>query len=166
MRTETDVMKCTPSLTPSHFPFARFLCFLIAMPLFAALGCHKPESSVPPPSPEVGVVRVIQRDVPVYLEWVGTTEGYVNAEIHPKITGYLLKQEYKDGEHVKAGQPMFQIDDREYQAALDRTLGDLAEKRAQNTKNQQDLARYKPLLNAKVISPEEFDHVNQTAQAS
>src|SRR5262249_6252968 len=70
------------------------------------------------------------------------------------------------GDNVNAGQRMFQIDDREYQAGLDRTLGDLAEKRAQNTKNQQDLARYKPLLNAKVITPEEFDHVNQTTQAS
>jgi hypothetical protein len=50
-------------------------------------------------------VRVIQRDVPVYLEWIGTTEGYVNAEIHRKITDYLLKQEYKDREHVEAGEP-------------------------------------------------------------
>ena len=128
--------------------------------------CHKPQASAPPPSPAVGIVRVIQRDVPVYLEWVGTTEGYVNAEIHPKITGYLLKQDYKDGDHVKVGQSMFQIDDREYKAVLDRALGDLAEKRAENTKNQQDLARYKPLLKAQVIARQEFDHVNQAAQAS
>jgi RND family efflux transporter MFP subunit len=155
---------CRPLRTP--FPATPFISVLIGLLMVTGLGCRKPQSSVSAPNPEVGVVRVIQRDVPVYLEWIGTTEGYVNAEIHPKITGYLLKQEYKDGEHVKAGEPMFQIDDREYKAALDLALGDLAQQRAQNLKNQEDLVRYKPLLQAQVISPQEFDHVNQTAQAS
>jgi RND family efflux transporter MFP subunit len=159
-------MKDSRRLPRTQFFPAHHVSFMVGLLIIAGSGCRKPQTSVSAPNPEVGVMRVIQRDVPVYLEWVGTTEGYVNAEIHPKITGYLLKQEYKDGEHVKVGQPMFQIDDREYKAALDRALGDLAEQRAQNTKNQQDLARYKPLLDAKVISPEEFDHVNQTAQAS
>jgi membrane fusion protein (multidrug efflux system) len=58
--------------------------------VIGALGCRKAASSVPPPVPQVVVAAVIQRDVPVYSEWVGTTEGFVNAEIYPKISGYLL----------------------------------------------------------------------------
>ena len=125
-------------------------------------GCKRAAAPVAPPLPEVVVTDVVQRDVPVYSEWVGTTEGFVNAEIHPKISGYLLKQNYKDGDHVRAGQLLFQIDDREYQAALDQALGDLAQKQADYKKNQQDLARYTPLYEQQVISRQEFDHVDQT----
>jgi membrane fusion protein (multidrug efflux system) len=134
--------------------------------VFSAISCRKAASSVPPPVPEVVVATVIQKDVPVYSEWIGTTEGFVNAQIYPKISGYLLKQNYKDGDHVHAGQLLFQIDDREYKAALDQALGDLAQKAAQFKQNAQDLARYKPLLAAQVISREEFDHVAQTTSAS
>ena len=134
--------------------------------VFGAISCRKAASSVPPPVPEVVVATVIQRDVPVYSEWIGTTEGFVNAKIYPKISGYLLKQKYKDGEQVRAGQLLFQIDAREYQAALDQALGQLAQKQAQNKKNQQDLARYKPLYAQRVVSAEEYDHINQAAYAS
>jgi RND family efflux transporter MFP subunit len=134
--------------------------------VLCAISCRKAASSVPPPVPEVVVATVIQRDVPVYSEWIGTTEGFVNAQIYPKISGYLLKQNYKDGEQVRAGQLLFQIDAREYQAALDQALGQLAQQQAQNKKNQQDLARYKPLYAQRVVSAEEYDHVNQAAYAS
>src|SRR5260370_37335664 len=87
--------------------------------VIGAIGCRKAASSVPPPVPQVVVTTVIQKDVPVYSEWIGNTEGFVNAELYPKISGYLLKQNYTDGEHVHAGQWPFQKDDREYKAALD-----------------------------------------------
>jgi RND family efflux transporter MFP subunit len=104
--------------------------------------------------------------VPVYSKWVGTTEGFVNAQIHPRVSGYILKQVYQEGDHVGAGQLLFQIDDRDYKAALDQALGDLAQRQADNKKNQQDLARYKPLLADQVISRQDFDHVNQSSHAS
>ena len=128
-----------------------------------AVGCKKTADSLPPPPPQVVVAAVIQKDVPVYSEWVGTTEGFVNADIYPKISGYLLKQNYTDGDHVKAGQLLFQIDDRQYKAALDQALGELAEKQADYKKTQQDLARYRPLYEQQVISRQDYDHVNQTA---
>lgn len=131
-----------------------------------AVGCKKTADSLPPPPPQVVVVAVVQKDVPVYSEWVGTTEGFVNADIYPKISGYLLKQNYKDGDHVKAGQLLFQIDDRQYKAALDQALGELAEQQADNKKAQQDIARYKPLYEQQVVSRQDYDHVNQTAHAA
>ena len=109
---------------------------------------------------------VTQRDVPLYSEWVGTTEGFVNAEIYPKISGYLLKQNYKDGEEVKGGQLLFQIDDRQYKAALDQALGELAQAQAQDKKNQEDLARVRPLYANQVVSRQDYDHAIQAAQAS
>ena len=129
-------------------------------------GCRRDSPQSAPPTPEVVVVSVIQKDVPVYSEWVGTTEGFVNAEIYPKISGYLLKQNYKDGETVKAGTLLFQIDDRQYKAALDQALGDLAQKKAENKKNQEDFARYKPLYDQQVVSKQDFEHVEQAASAS
>ena len=139
--------------------------FAIAL-LLGAWGCKKAAAPVAPPVPEVVVTDVVQRNVPIYSDWVGTTEGFVNADIYPKISGYLLKQNYKDGDHVRAGQLLFQIDDREYKAALDQALGDLGQKAADYKKNQQDLARYKPLYDQQVISKQDYDHVNQSTRAS
>jgi membrane fusion protein (multidrug efflux system) len=139
---------------------------LAASLVIAGVSCEKTAGPVAPPPPNVVVAAVIQKDVPVYSEWVGTTEGFVNADIYPKISGYLLKQNYKDGDHVKPGQLLFQIDDRQYKAALDQALGELAQQQAENKKNQQDIARYKPLYEQQVVSRQDYDHVNQAAHAS
>ena len=133
---------------------------------FFVAGCKKAAGPGAAPVPEVVVVDVVQRDVPVVSEWVGTTEGFVNAEIHPKISGYLLKQNYRDGEQVHSGQLLFQIDDREYKAAYDQAIGDLGQKQADYKKNKQDLDKYIPLYQQQVISKQDFDHVNQSTRSS
>ncbi len=113
-------------------------------------GCKRAAAPVAPPLPEVVVADVVQRDVPVYSEWVGTTEGFVNADIYPKISGYLLKQNYRDGDQVRAGQLLFQIDDREYKAALDQALGDLgAEAGRLQAESSRTSTRYTPLYSNK-----------------
>ena len=104
--------------------------------------------------------------MPIYSEWVGTTLGFVDAQIHPRVQGYLLKQVYQDGHAVKAGELLFQIDDRDYKAALDQAKGDLAQQQANYLKNKQDLDRDKTLVAQGVISPEEFDHIQQATRAS
>jgi RND family efflux transporter MFP subunit len=150
-----------------HMPLRSVIASTAMIALaIAASGCKKSTPVAPPPLPQVVVTDVIEKDVAVYSDWVGTTEGFVNAEIHPKISGYLLKQNYKDGDHLHAGQLLFQIDDREYRAALDQALADLAQKEADYKKNKQDLARYLPLYNQQVISKQDFDHVNQNTRAS
>jgi RND family efflux transporter MFP subunit len=140
--------------------------FFVAAIAVVPSGCKRAAAPVAPPLPEVVATDVVQRNVPVYSESVGTTEGFVNADIYPKITGYLLKQNYSDGGRVRAGQLLFQIDDREYKAALDQALGDLGQKQADYKKNRQDLDKYTPLYEQQVISKQEFDHVTQTTRAS
>src|SRR5437773_6229571 len=76
---------------------------------------------------DVEVVRVEQRDVPIYSEWIGTTDGMVNAEIKAQVTGYLLKQDYKEGSFVKKGQLLFELDSRPFQAAVDQAGGQVAQ---------------------------------------
>jgi len=80
---------------------------------------------------DVQVVNVEQRDVPVYSEWIGTTDGMVNAEIKAQVTGYLLRQDYKEGSFVRKGQLLFEIDSRPFQAALDQAQGQLAQFKGQ-----------------------------------
>ena len=76
---------------------------------------------------DVQVVKVEQRDVPVYSEWIGTTDGMVNAEIKAQVTGYLLRQDYKEGLFVKKGELLFEIDPKPFQAALEQASGKVAQ---------------------------------------
>src|SRR5678810_548171 len=76
---------------------------------------------------DVEVVQVKQDEVPLYSEWIGTTEGMVNADIKAQVTGYLLRQNYKEGSFVKKGELMFEIDPRPFQAVLDQANGQLAQ---------------------------------------
>src|SRR6266566_72671 len=87
---------------------------------------NKPAQAAPRPL-DVEVVRVEQKDVPVYSEWIGTTEGIVNADIKAEVTGYLLRQDYKEGSFVKRGQMLFELDSRPFQAALDQANGQVAQ---------------------------------------
>ena len=130
-----------------------------------ALGCTHGAPPAPPP-PGVVVTEVRQDDVPLYTEWVGTTVGFVNAHVMPRIQGYLLKQHYEDGAAVKAGELLFEIDDRPYKAALDQALADLAQQRAVLRKNQLDVARYTPLAAQGAVSKQELDNAVQAAHAS
>jgi len=87
---------------------------------------NKPAEAAPRPI-DVQVVKVEQKDVPVYNEWIGTTQGMVNADIRPQVSGYLLRQAYKEGSFVKKGQLLFEIDPRPFQAALDQAQGQVAQ---------------------------------------
>lgn len=133
----------------------------------AALRCKRAAAPGALPSiPTVTVAAVVQQDVPIYEESVGTTVGFINANILAKVSGYLLKQDYQDGSRVHAGQLLFEIDARQYQAALDQALGNLAQAQAQLKQNQLDLARYTKLFKAAVIPQQTFDNATQTTRAS
>ncbi len=112
------------------------------------------------------VTTVAQRDVPIYSEAVGTTEGFVNAQVRPRVQGYLLRQTYGDGASVKAGDLLFEIDDRQYRAALDEARGNLARQQAALKKYELDVARYTPLEAKGAVSREELDDAVQAARGA
>jgi membrane fusion protein (multidrug efflux system) len=96
------------------------------------LGSRSDKTAQAAPSvPQVEVVQVEQRDVPIYSEWIGTTDGMVNADIKAQVTGYLLRQDYNEGSLVKKGQLLFEIDPRPFQATVDQAKGQLAQYQGQ-----------------------------------
>lgn len=160
----------------------------------------KPAQAAPRPL-EVGVITVQPSNVPIYTEWIGTTDGMVNAEIKAQVTGYLLKQDFKEGSFVKKGQLLFEIDPRPFQAALDQTNGQVAQFQGQleqansqvtqaeaqlaqangqlsqaaaqlsqaeanQVKAQLDVDKYRPLIEQKAVTQQEFDNATQSNVAS
>ena len=102
-------------------------------------------------------MSVIQRDIPVIHEWVGSTDGLVNATIRAQVTGYLIKQDYTEGDIVKKGQVLFEIDPRPFQAALDQAKGTLAQLEAQYENAKAKLERVKPLAAENALSKKDLD---------
>jgi membrane fusion protein (multidrug efflux system) len=121
-------------------------------------GCNKLQATTATPVPEVEVATVEQRDVPVYSEWVATLDGYVNAEIRPQVSGYIIKQNYTEGSLVRKGEVLFEIDPRPFVAALDRAKGDLAQAQAQLGKSTLDVERDTPLAEARAIAKSQLDN--------
>jgi membrane fusion protein, multidrug efflux system len=115
-----------------------------------------PQGAAPPP--EVSVVPVTQKDVRIVSEWVTTLDGSVNADIRPKLEGYLLRQLYKEGQVVKPGQLLFEIDPRQFRAAVEQSKGALGQAEAQLAKTEKDVARFTPLAADRAISQQELDN--------
>ena len=122
-----------------------------------AAGCSRRQATASPP-PEVLVTPVVQRDVPAVSEWIGTLEGSVNADIRPKVEGYLLRQFYKEGQVVRQGGPLFEIDPRQFRAALEQARGALGQAEARLAKAARDVERFTPLAADKAISQQELDN--------
>src|SRR5215510_14445404 len=123
-------------------------------------------SAPPPPSVQVEVINVIQKDVPIQREWVGTTDGSNNALIRAQVSGYLMKRPYTEGAFVKKGDLLFELDPRKFQTALDQALGDLTKAQAQFTKTKQDVERDTPLAKGGAISQKELDDSVQSHAAA
>lgn len=124
--------------------------------LLLAAGCGKEKAQAPPP-PTVEVTEVVQKDVPIYTEWVGTADGLVNATIRAQVTGYLMKQNYGEGDFVRAGQVLFEIDPRTFQAAVDGAKGALAQAEARWATAKANLDRVRPLAEKNAVSQKDLD---------
>jgi len=160
----------------------------IAAMLLIATGCEQTTKAAAPPKPiEVSVACVQQKDVPLYREWIGTVDGFVNAEIKAQVSGYLVKQEYTEGSFVRKGQLLFQIDPRPFQADLDQaearlaqSQGQLEQARAQlgqaeaqvavaeanQHRVQLDVDRYIPLMQQNAITQQDLDNATQNNMAA
>jgi RND family efflux transporter MFP subunit len=136
-----------------------------AMAVLAA-GCEKPAAPGAPPPPDVEVVAAITKNVPVYGEWIGSLDGYTNANITPQVTGYLIKQNYREGSYVHKGDVLFEIDPRPFQAVLDQAKGALAQANAQLDLANINYKRDEPMAKLHAIAQSQFDTDTQTkAQA-
>src|SRR6266850_2759674 len=141
---------------------------LLVGALVVLAGCGKP-AAAPGGVPDVKVAAVEQRDVPIISEWVATLDGYVNAQIQPQVTGYLVQQNYKEGSLVRKGDVLFEIDQRPFQAVLDQAKAQLAQAQAQLGKTKLDVDRDTPLAKERAIAQSQLDNdiqANLAAQAS
>jgi RND family efflux transporter MFP subunit len=123
--------------------------------------------------PEVMVAQAEQRDVPIYGEWIGTLDGYVNADVRAQVTGYLVRQDYQEGALVREGQLLFEIDPQPFKAALDQAEGQLAQATAQlanaeavRDRTQLDVERYAPLAKEQAASQQDLDNATQNNLAA
>ncbi|MBO0720213.1 MAG: efflux RND transporter periplasmic adaptor subunit [Blastocatellia bacterium] len=161
---------------------------LLLVVMLIALG-RSNEKAAPPAAnpPEVVVVPVVQKDVPIYSEWIGTLDGLVNADIRAQVSGYLLSRKYTEGSFVRKGELLFEIDPRPFQAALDQAKGNLAQANGQlaqanaqlvqaqaqlaqseanQVKAQLDVDRYTPLARQNAITNQELDNAVQANLAA
>jgi RND family efflux transporter MFP subunit len=135
------------------------LLLVVWVSIVAACGGSK--AAAPPPTPTVEVATVVERDTPIYTEWVSTLDGYVNAAIQPRVAGYIVKQNYKEGALVRAGDVLFEIDPRPFKAALDQAKAQLAQAESQLAKATLDVERDAPLAAARAIAQSQFDTEKQ-----
>lgn len=146
---------------------ALWVCAAFALSLAACSKKADPPAAYPPPS--VVVATAIQQDVPIYGNWVATLDGYVNANIQPQVSGYLIRQNYREGSFVHKGDVLFEIDPRPFQAALDQAKGQLAAANGQLGQAQAQLGlaainvkRDTPLAQARAIAQSQLDNDIQT----
>jgi membrane fusion protein (multidrug efflux system) len=132
-------------------------------------GCGKnvhADSTSVRPVMKVTVVKVAESDVPISDEWVGTLDGYVNAQIQPQASGYLVKQDYREGSQVEKGEILFEIDPRPFEAAFQQAQGQLGQAQAQLALAQINVNRDTPLADARAIARSQLDNeIQQKAQA-
>ncbi len=181
----TTEFKCCTLLKPKHglgvarnsqilsrellcsYRFASALFFFSTLLFLGALaGCSTKEEKSAPPAPSVTVTPVVQKDIELQQDWVGTMLGNIDADIRPKVEGFLLTLLYTEGSYVKKGQPMFQLDPRQAQAAVEQAEGKLERARASLAQAQIDVKRYTPLVAQKAVSQAELDKALSTERAS
>jgi len=141
----------------------RFL--VLAFPL-AAFACSRAKAPAPAPPPKVVVTPAIQRDEPILREWIGTTEGDVNADIRPRVEGYLLRRVYKEGSFVPQGELLFEIDPRQFEAQHQQAEANLEQAKAALAKADLDVSRAEPLAVQRAVSQQELDNARSAQRGA
>jgi RND family efflux transporter MFP subunit len=140
------------------------------LPLLILGACENTKAAAPPASPpEVAVAPVVEKTIPVASEWIATLDGYVNAQVRPQVSGYLLKRNYHEGAVVRKGEVLFEIDPRPFEAALAQARAQLAQAEAQLGRAARDVERDGPLAREKAIAQSQLDNelqANLAAQAT
>ena len=135
----------------------------LAFAVACTAACSEPPPAAPPPPPEVFVADVLQRDVPVYLELVGQTQGYQDVEIRARVEGYLTRMTFTEGSLVRQGALLYEIDRLPLEAILAEARAQQATAEAQLAKANNDVARYTPLVAKQAVSQRELDDARRAA---
>lgn len=159
----TRTARCHPPRFVPDTPLA-VVCAVVA--LFAA-GCGKeqPQPAARPPI-DVTAVTLEPRDTPVPFEFVGQTQSSREVEIRARVDGFLEKRVYVEGELVRAGQPMFLMDRKPFEAALQQAKGELAQRQAQLDTAKANLTRIRPLAEQNAVSKKDLDDAVGAYQAA
>ena len=144
---------------------AQLLCALLLLSV-ALAGCSSKEEKPAPPPPGVTVTPVVKKDVEIRQEWVGTMAGNIDADIRPKVEGFLLTRLYQEGAFVEKGQAMFQLDKRQAQAAVEQATAVLDRARAALAQADIDVRRYTPLVAQRAVSQAELDKARSAQRAA
>ncbi len=144
----------------------RTAAVLLSLALATSIAGCKKQPPPPPGPPSVEVVPVVQTNVPIYREAVGTLEGDTNAAISAQVSGYLLSRNYTEGSRVTNGQVLFQIDPAPIQAALEKAKSELTQAEATELKYALMVKRYTPLAATEAISKQELDDAVQNQKAA
>ncbi len=139
---------------------------LPAAALAALAGCAEPPPPPPPPPPDVQIAQVLQRDVPVYSEAIGQTRGSQEVEVRAQVAGMLQTVDFQEGSHVRKGQLLYTIDPREYEANVEQAKGNLARAVADQARYDQDVARFKPLVDQNAIPRQTYETAIAQAEAA
>src|SRR5215831_14885163 len=151
---------------PSHWRHYTVMAVAFMSLSLTLVECSRSNAALELPKPEVLVAMPVQQDVALHNEWVATLEGYVNADIRPQVSGYIISQNYKEGSFVRKGQVLFEVDPRPFQATLDRVKGDLAQAEALLAKSTIDVDRDTPLVEKKAVAKEKLDTEVQAKRAA
>jgi RND family efflux transporter MFP subunit len=161
------------TLSKYKFWIGGVLCLVLIGLVIGATRPKHVSGAQPGASPDVEVVQVEQKDVPIYREWIGTLDGFTNADVKAQVTGYLMRQGYQEGAFVKKGQLLFEIDPRPFQAALDQAQGQLAQATAAlanaeavQGRTELDVNRYTPLAKEQAASQQDLDNAVQNNLAA
>src|SRR5215831_4811092 len=154
------------SMLRKHPGRQRRLIEISTVVLLVCAGCSSSAEKPAPPPPTVTVTPVIEKEVPITQEWVGTMAGNTDADIRPKVEGFLLTRLYDEGSYVDKGQAMFQLDRRQAEAAVEQAQGNLERARAALGQAQIDVRRFTPLVAEKAVSQAELDKATSAEKAA
>jgi RND family efflux transporter MFP subunit len=163
-----SALRCQHPMMPVRIALAVIVSATLAT---AQLGCSRSQAQpvgAPPPQ-AVAVVQITPEDVPVTSAWVATLDGYVNAQIRPQVSGYLVKTLYREGTMVRKGQVLFEVDSRPFEAVVAQAQAQLAEAQAQLGRTERDVQRDLPLAKERAIPQSQLDNdvqANLAAQAA
>src|ERR1700678_3938848 len=166
-RTQSEPSRSGQKQAVARLRWQRPRTILLMMFLSTVLiGCESKQEAPPPGLPDVEVTEVVRRDVPVYTEWVAQLNGPNNAQITPRVQGYLLRQDYRDGFFVKKGQLLYEIDPTPFEAALAQAKAEVAVAVANLSNADTNVARDRPLAAQSAIPQKQLDTDVATQAAS